>query len=121
MMKLTEIFVDFSTMPKSVYPLYPNLANASSPTLSGTGFAVVLRYILHCHGLSFERDYNFKSVGSTRLRLAELSSGKIAGAMVNPRYVEDNGVANLRLLALGKDYADPYPARLSLTTRAWAE
>ena len=87
----------------------------------GTGFAVVLRYILHCHGLSFERDYNFKSVGSTRLRLAELSSGKIAGAMVNPRYVEDNGAANLRLLALGKDYADPYPARLGLTTRAWAE
>jgi len=31
MVKLTEIFVDFSTMPKSVYPLYPNLVNASSP------------------------------------------------------------------------------------------
>ena len=55
------------------------------------------------------------------MRLAELSTGKIAGAMVNPRYVEDNGVANLRLLALGKDYTDPDPARLSLTTRAWAE
>jgi hypothetical protein len=36
--------------------------------------------------------------------------------MVNPRYVEDNGAANLRLLALGKDYADPYPARLGLTS-----
>ena len=55
------------------------------------------------------------------MRLAELSTGKIAGAMVNPRYVEDNGVANLRLLALGKDSAAPYPARLSLTTRAWDE
>jgi len=87
----------------------------------GTGFAVVLRYILHCHGLSFERDYSFKSVGSTRLRLAELCAGKIAGAMINPRYVEDNGAANLHLLASGKDYADPYPARLGLTTRAWAE
>jgi ABC-type nitrate/sulfonate/bicarbonate transport system substrate-binding protein len=87
----------------------------------GTGFAVVLRYILHCHGLSFERDYNFKSVGSTRLRLAELSAGKIAGAMINPRYVEESGAAHLRLLASGKDYADPYPARLGLTTRAWAD
>ena len=87
----------------------------------GTGFAVVLRYILHCHGLYFERDYHFRSVGSTRLRLAELSAGTIAGAMINPRYVEDNGAANLRLLASGKDYADPYPARLGLTTRAWAE
>jgi len=87
----------------------------------GTGFAVVLRYILHCHGLYFERDYHFRSVGSTRLRLAELSAGTIAGAMINPRYVENNGAANLRLLASGKDYADPYPARLGLTTRAWAE
>ena len=87
----------------------------------GTGFAVVLRYILHCHGLCFERDYSFKSVGSTRLRLAELSAGTIVGAMVNPRYVEDSGAANLRLLASGKDYADPYPARIGLTTRAWAE
>jgi ABC-type nitrate/sulfonate/bicarbonate transport system substrate-binding protein len=41
--------------------------------------------------------------------------------MVNPRYVEENGAADLRLLATGKDYADPYPARLSLTTRAWAK
>ena len=40
--------------------------------------------------------------------------------MVNPRYVEDSGAANLRLLASGKDYADPYPARIGLTTRAWA-
>jgi CO/xanthine dehydrogenase Mo-binding subunit/ABC-type nitrate/sulfonate/bicarbonate transport system substrate-binding protein len=86
----------------------------------GTGFAVVLRYILDRHGLCFERDYSFKSVGSTRLRLAELSAGRIAGAMVNPGYVEDNGANNLRLLASGKDYADPYPARIGLTTRTWA-
>ena len=86
----------------------------------GTGFAVVLRYILDRHGLCFERDYSFKSVGSTRLRLAELNAGTIAGAMVNPRYVENNGASNLRLLASGKDYADPYPARIGLATRTWA-
>jgi ABC-type nitrate/sulfonate/bicarbonate transport system substrate-binding protein len=40
---------------------------------------------------------------------------------VNPRYVEDSGAANLRLLASGRDYADPYPARIGLTTRAWAK
>jgi len=88
---------------------------------AATGFAVVLRYILQCHNLSFGRDYSFKSVGSSRMRLSELVAGKIAGAMLNPRYVEEAGVENLRVLALGKDYADPYPARIGLATRRWAE
>src|ERR1044071_8421992 len=60
----------------------------------GTGFAVVLRYILQCHDLSFERDYQFKPVGSTRMRLTELKAGRIAGAMINPRYVEESGPAD---------------------------
>jgi len=87
---------------------------------STTGFAVVLRYILQCNNLFFERDYNFKPVGSSRMRLAELTAGNIAGAMLNPRYVEDSGAPTLRQLAAGKDYADPYPARVGLATRQWA-
>jgi ABC-type nitrate/sulfonate/bicarbonate transport system substrate-binding protein len=40
--------------------------------------------------------------------------------MLNPRYVEDTGAPTLRQLAVGKDYADPYPARVGLATRKWA-
>jgi ABC-type nitrate/sulfonate/bicarbonate transport system substrate-binding protein len=87
---------------------------------STTGFAVVFRYILQRHNLLFERDYSFKPVGSTRTRLTELMAGNIAGAMLNPRLVEQTGATNLRQLAAGKDYADPYPARVGLATRAWA-
>src|SRR5207253_1361199 len=86
----------------------------------GTGFAVVLRYLLQCHDLLFERDYRFKPVGSSRMRLTELSAGRISGAMLNPRYVQESGAADLRVLARGRDFADPYPARVGLTTRRWA-
>src|ERR1043166_5119169 len=88
---------------------------------STTGFAVVLRYILQCHNLLFERDYSFAAVGSTRIRLTELVAGNIAGAMLNPRLVEQAGATNLRQLAAGKDYADPYPARVGLTTLRWGD
>jgi ABC-type nitrate/sulfonate/bicarbonate transport system substrate-binding protein len=88
---------------------------------SATGFAVVLRYILQCHELFFERDYSFKQVGSSRMRLAELIAGNIAGAMLNSRYVEEDGAGNLRMLVAGKDYADPYPARVGITTRLCAD
>ncbi len=87
---------------------------------SATGFAIVLRYILLRHDLLFERDYSLKTVGSSRMRLAELLAGNIAGAMLNPRYVEDAGCSTLRQLAAGKDYADPFPARVGLATRQWA-
>ena len=36
----------------------------------GTGFAVVLRYILQSHDLLFERDYRFKPVGRRECGLA---------------------------------------------------
>ena len=85
----------------------------------GTGFAVVLRYILDSHGLAFPRDYEFKPVGSTRIRLAELEARRISGAMLNPRYIEESG-SDLHRLARGRDYAKPYPARVGLTTRHWA-
>ncbi|HEY2919604.1 MAG TPA: ABC transporter substrate-binding protein, partial [Candidatus Binatia bacterium] len=88
---------------------------------TATGFAVVLRYILFRHDLVFERDYSLKAVGSSRMRLAELVAGNIAGAMLNPRYVEDAGPTTLRLLAAGKDYADPFPARVGLATQQWAD
>ena len=87
---------------------------------STTGFAVVLRYILQRNNLLFERDYSFKPVGSSRVRLAELVAGNIAGAMLNSRYVEASGASTLRQLAAGKDYVDPYPTRVGLTTRKWA-
>jgi ABC-type nitrate/sulfonate/bicarbonate transport system substrate-binding protein len=86
---------------------------------STTGFAIVLRYILQCHDLLFERDFSFKPVGSSRMRLAELVGGNIAGAMLNPRYVEDSGPPSLQQLVAGKDYADPYPARVGFATRKW--
>ena len=86
-----------------------------------TGFAVVLRYILLRHGLLFERDYNLKELGSSRMRLAELVAGNVAGAMLNPRYVEDAALLTLRQLAVGKDYVDPFPARVGLATRQWAD
>ena len=86
-----------------------------------TGFAVVLRYILLRHGLLFERDYNLKELGSSRMRLAELVAGNIAGAMLNPRYVEDAALPTLHQLAIGKDYVDPFPARVGLATRQWAD
>lgn len=86
-----------------------------------TGFAVVLRYILLRHALHFERDYNLKELGSSRMRLAELVAGNIAGAMLNPRYVEDAGLSTLQQLAIGKDYVDPFPARVGLATRQWAD
>jgi ABC-type nitrate/sulfonate/bicarbonate transport system substrate-binding protein len=87
---------------------------------STTGFAVVLRYILQRSDLLLEHDYTFKAVGSSRMRLAELIASNIAAAMLNPRYVEDSGNPPLRQLAAGKDYADPYPARVGLATRQWA-
>jgi ABC-type nitrate/sulfonate/bicarbonate transport system substrate-binding protein len=47
-----------------------------------TGYAVVLRYILQCHGLSCEKDYSFEPVGSSRMRLEKLLEGRISGAMI---------------------------------------
>jgi ABC-type nitrate/sulfonate/bicarbonate transport system substrate-binding protein len=88
---------------------------------SATGFAVVLRYILLRHNLLLERDYNLKAVGSSQMRLAELLAGNIAGAMLNPRYVAAARTSTLRQLAGGKDYADPFPARVGLATRQWAD
>src|ERR1051325_5679789 len=86
MVKLTEIFLDFSTMPKSVYPLYPNLANASSPTLSGTGFAVVLRYILHCTGY-------FSS--ATKLQIGRLEANAL-GRIEHRKNCRRHGESSLR-------------------------
>jgi len=85
-----------------------------------TGYAVVLRHILQCHGLSYGKDYSLEPVGSTRMRLEKLLEGKISGAMLNPRYVEEMSPSRLRLLARGKDYADPYASRVGIATRAWA-
>ena len=88
---------------------------------AATGYAVVLRYILQCHDLRDERDYSLEPVGSTRMRLSKLLEGKISGAMLNPRYVEEMNASSLRLLEQGKDYADPYPARVGIATRSWAK
>jgi ABC-type nitrate/sulfonate/bicarbonate transport system substrate-binding protein len=88
---------------------------------SATGFAVVLRHILLRHDLVFDCDYSLKEIGSSRMRLCELVAGNIAGAMLNPRYVAAAGPITLRQLAAGKDYADPFPARVGLATRQWAD
>src|SRR5262245_4604956 len=85
-----------------------------------TGYAVVLRYILQCHGLSCEKDYSLEPVGSTRMRLEKLLEGKISGAMLNPLYAETVG-PKLRELARGKEYVDPYPSRVGIATHAWAQ
>ena len=95
--------------------------NSLGVDAEATGFAVVLRYILASHDLVLDRDYRFVPLGSTRIRLAELRAGRISGAMLNPRYIEESGATNLRLLARGRDYANPYPARVGLATRQWAE
>jgi NitT/TauT family transport system substrate-binding protein len=86
-----------------------------------TGYAVVLRYILRRHGLHAGRDYSFLPLGSTKIRVSKLLEGEISGAMLNPRYVEEIGASSLRMLARGKDYADPYPARVAFARRAWAK
>jgi ABC-type nitrate/sulfonate/bicarbonate transport system substrate-binding protein len=86
-----------------------------------TGYAVVLRYILQCHGLSCEKDYSLEPVGSTRMRLEKLLERKISGAMLNPLYAETAGTTKLRQLARGKEYVDPYPARVGIATHAWAK
>ena len=86
-----------------------------------TGYAVVLRYALQCHGLRVRQDYSLLPLGSTKIRLTKLLEGEISGAMLNPRHVEEIGASSLRLLARGKDYANPYPARVGLATRAWAK
>ena len=86
-----------------------------------TGYAVVLRYILQCYGLHDRQDYALLPLGSTKIRVTKLLEGEISGAMLNPRHVEEIGASTLRLLARGKDYADPYPARVGLATRAWAK
>jgi ABC-type nitrate/sulfonate/bicarbonate transport system substrate-binding protein len=86
-----------------------------------TGYAVVLRYILQCHGLSCEKDYSLEPVGSTRMRLEKLLEGKTAGAMLNPILAETAGTTKLRQLARGKEYVDPYPSRVGIATRVWAK
>src|SRR5262245_39554531 len=86
-----------------------------------TGYAVVLRYILQCHGLSCEKDYSLEPVGSTRVRLEKLLEGKISGAMLNPLYPATVGPSKLRQLARGKEYIDPYPSRVGIATHAWAK
>jgi NitT/TauT family transport system substrate-binding protein len=88
---------------------------------AATGYAVVLRYILQRNGLHPGRDYSLLPLGSTKIRVTKLLEGEISGAMLNPRHVNEIGASNLRLLARGKDYADPYPARVGLATRAWAK
>jgi len=86
-----------------------------------TGYAVVLRYILQCYGLHDRQDYSLLPLGSTKIRVTKLLEGEISGAMLNPRHVQEIGASSLRQLARGKDYADPYPARVGLATRAWAK
>lgn len=85
-----------------------------------TGYAVVLRYILQCHGLSCEKDYILEPVGSTRMRLGKLLEGKISGAMLNPLYAKTVG-PKLCELARGKEYVDPYPSRVGIATHAWTK
>jgi ABC-type nitrate/sulfonate/bicarbonate transport system substrate-binding protein len=84
-----------------------------------TGYAVVLRYILQCHGLSSEKDYSLEPVGSTRMRLEKLLEGKVSGAMLNPLYAGAVGPTKLRQLARGKEYVDPYPSRVGIATHIW--
>jgi ABC-type nitrate/sulfonate/bicarbonate transport system substrate-binding protein len=85
----------------------------------GTGYAVVLRYILQRHGLSYEEDYRFIPLGSTRIRLDKLLEGAISAAMLNSRTADNH--AGLRLLARGRDYAHPYASRVGLARRAWTD
>jgi ABC-type nitrate/sulfonate/bicarbonate transport system substrate-binding protein len=85
-----------------------------------TGYAVVLRYILQCHGLHFKEDYDLEPVGSSQARLEKIAKGKLAGAMLNPRYAQRAEAPRLHLLAAGRDYAHPYPSRVGFTSRAWA-
>jgi ABC-type nitrate/sulfonate/bicarbonate transport system substrate-binding protein len=82
-----------------------------------TGYAVVLRYILDCHGLHYGDDYRLEPVGSSQMRLKKLLDRDISGAMLNPRYLETTSSSKLRLLARGKDYAHPYASRVGIARR----
>jgi hypothetical protein len=78
----------------------------------------VIGILLNLRQGSCPRLQNLGSWGSTKIRVTKRLEREISGAMLNPRHGEEIGTSTLRLLARSKDYADPYPARVGLATRA---
>jgi ABC-type nitrate/sulfonate/bicarbonate transport system substrate-binding protein len=99
---------------------YPDLKGkvfaVDAPT---TGYAIVGVYILKKHGLEWNRDYTFKSVGNTTARADAMSRGDAAGAMMS---LADDEIQkrNFKVLAHAQDYVKHYARGLGATRREWA-
>jgi len=85
-----------------------------------SGFALLLRRLLHGVGLS-ESDYELVEYGGTRERLDALSKGSASAAFINPPYDQkllDRGF--IRLTSTLESFPD-YPGAVAASRRDWAQ
>lgn len=86
-----------------------------------TAYALLARKMLAQHGLVYNIDYFFKSVGNAGRRLkAMIDDPKIAGAVLNPPFSAEAQLRGFRSLGRLTDHLGPYQAGGAFVMRAWA-
>lgn len=86
-----------------------------------TAYALLARKMLAQHGLTYNVDYNFKSVGNAGRRLkAMIDDPMIAGAVLNPPFSAEAQLRGMRSLGRLVDHLGPYQAGGTFVMRAWA-
>jgi ABC-type nitrate/sulfonate/bicarbonate transport system substrate-binding protein len=86
-----------------------------------SGFSFVLRKMLLAKGLDFEKkDYELFAVGGSAQRYGALTSGRVAGALLNSPYDECAKEEGFVPLVLAKEVLESYLASVWAGRRAWA-
>jgi len=86
-----------------------------------TAYALLARKVLSQHGLTYNVDYTFKSVGNAGRRLkAMINDPMIAGAVLNPPFSAEAQIRGMRSLGRLVDHLGPYQAGGAFVMRAWA-
>lgn len=85
-----------------------------------TGFAFVLKKILHENGLT-PGEYKLVSVGGTDLRFEAMMKGESAGTLLTPPFIGLARSAGLKDMGEVTRYIPDYVTGVATTTRRWAE
>jgi ABC-type nitrate/sulfonate/bicarbonate transport system substrate-binding protein len=88
---------------------------------SGSGFALVLRDMLACHGLTLDRDYTFAVSGGTSARLDALRAGNVSATLLYPPFDALAEAAGFRRLATSTQLYPAYASLATSATRPWIE
>lgn len=84
-----------------------------------TGYALLLRRLLHMHGVE-ENDVEFREVGGSRERFDALKSGSVAAALLNSPFDSNLLAQGFVALARMSDAFPTYPGPVMGARRSWA-